>query len=163
MIDSNYYVGLFTQKYFPQYLGIDYKIIGKEHLIENEPVVYICNHQSSLDVISMSAVFPKNTVTMVKKELLSIPIFGWYMKRSKTAFIDRKNRVSAIETMETVYKQLKKDNVGIWLYPEGTRSHQTMNELLPFKKGAFHLAISGSIPIIPVVISTYGNTELPSS
>ena len=48
-------------------------------------------------------------------------------------------------------------DLSIWLYPEGTRSHQTTNELLAFKKGAFHIAISGQIPIIPVVISTYHN------
>ena len=41
------------------------------------------------------------------------------------------------------------------MYPEGTRSHQIDNSLLPFKKGAFHLAIQGSIPIIPIVTSSY--------
>lgn len=41
------------------------------------------------------------------------------------------------------------------MYPEGTRSHQSDNTLLPFKKGAFHLAVQGQMPLVPIVVSTY--------
>ena len=59
--------------------------------------------------------------------------------------------------MKNVSNQMQKDKVGLWIYPEGTRSHQTTDALLPFKKGAFHIAVSGGIPIVPVVISSYHN------
>jgi lysophosphatidate acyltransferase len=50
---------------------------------------------------------------------------------------------------------MKKENISVWVFPEGTRSHQTNKQLLPFKKGAFHLAKQGGFPIVPIVSSTY--------
>ncbi len=75
----------------------------------------------------------------------------------RTVFLDRSNRNNAIETMQKAADTLKAQNTAIWLYPEGTRSHQRDNSLLPFKKGAFHLALSGQMPVVPIVISTYGD------
>ncbi|KAJ3128247.1 hypothetical protein HK100_009278 [Physocladia obscura] len=65
------------------------------------------------------------------------------------------NRGSAIETMSKVAKTIYEKKVGVFMFPEGTRSRQTTNQMLPFKKGAFYLAIQGQIPVIPMVISSY--------
>ncbi|KAJ3205868.1 1-acylglycerol-3-phosphate O-acyltransferase [Dinochytrium kinnereticum] len=45
--------------------------------------------------------------------------------------------------------------MGLFMFPEGTRSHQTTNDLLPFKKGAFQLAVQGQMPIVPIVVNSY--------
>ena len=50
---------------------------------------------------------------------------------------------------------MKNENISVFVFPEGTRSHQTNKKLLPFKKGAFHLAKQGGFPIVPIVASTY--------
>ncbi|KAI9345300.1 hypothetical protein BDR26DRAFT_856702, partial [Obelidium mucronatum] len=70
-------------------------------------------------------------------------------------FIKRQSHSSAIETITQVGVTVKERNVPIFLFPEGTRSYQTTNELLPFKKGAFHLAVGAQIPIIPIVAESY--------
>lgn len=57
--------------------------------------------------------------------------------------------------MDQVAERMKKDDLSVWIFPEGTRSHQTDNTLLPFKKGAFHLAKKHGFPIVPIVAATY--------
>ena len=74
---------------------------------------------------------------------------------AKNVFITRSNSQSAIDTMRRVVKTLVKDKTSLYMFPEGTRSHQKNNTMLPFKKGAFHLAVQGQMPIVPIVISTY--------
>lgn len=98
---------------------------------------------------------------MVKKELLSVPILGSFRTlfnpviHSKNIAIDRSNRSKAIETMQQVAVTMKQTKQAILVFPEGTRSYQTDNSMLPFKKGAFHLAVSGKLPVIPIVASTF--------
>ncbi len=77
------------------------------------------------------------------------------VKWTRAVFIDRKNHAAAVETMAKVAETLKKDKLGIFLFPEGTRSHTS--SLLPFKKGAFHVAIAGQMPVVPIVIGHYKN------
>ncbi|KAJ3329136.1 1-acylglycerol-3-phosphate O-acyltransferase [Kappamyces sp. JEL0680] len=88
---------------------------------------------------------------------------GQVMQAGNNIFIDRfaaaaharGNRASAVEAMNRVGERMKRDNVSVWVFPEGTRSHQRTKTLLPFKKGAFHLARQGGFPIVPIVASTY--------
>ncbi|KAJ3183247.1 1-acylglycerol-3-phosphate O-acyltransferase [Gaertneriomyces sp. JEL0708] len=140
----------------PLFSGMRYRVIGNENIAKTPlPCVYVANHQSSLDIIGMGAVLPKNTVVLGKKSIRFVPLLGWFMWAANNVFIDRKNRGSAIETMAKVAQYLKEHTYALWLYPEGTRSHQIDNTMLPFKKGAFHLAVQGQIPIVPIVFSTY--------
>lgn len=70
-------------------------------------------------------------------------------------FIDRNQRQSAIETLNAVGYTLKKNNISLFMFPEGTRSGLSRPDLLPFKKGAFHLAIQSQLPIVPMVCENY--------
>ncbi|KAJ3129468.1 1-acylglycerol-3-phosphate O-acyltransferase [Nowakowskiella sp. JEL0407] len=153
----NIYTGRFYAMLVSKFLGIEYRIEGWEHLDSRRPCVFVANHQSSLDVASIGSCFPKNTVIMAKKSLFWVPFLGLYIYLAKNIFINRSNRSSALNTMEIVAQLLVKYNIALWMFPEGTRSRQTDNSMLPFKKGAFHLAIAGKMPIVPVVFSTYGN------
>jgi lysophosphatidate acyltransferase len=69
-------------------------------------------------------------------------------------FINRSNRETAIQTMGTVAEKLNAQKLALWMYPEGTRTHQRDKTIAPFKKGAFHVAVQGKFPIVPVVCST---------
>ncbi|KAJ3222924.1 1-acylglycerol-3-phosphate O-acyltransferase [Clydaea vesicula] len=151
---ANYYVARFMSAFAGGLLNIRYQVDGK---VLDEPAVYICNHQSSIDLLAIGTVFPKKCSMLAKDELKYYPILGWYMILSKAVFIKRKNRTDAIETMQNVGLKIKKDKTSLFLFPEGTRSFQKDNSLLPFKKGAFHLAVSGQIPIVPIVVSTFHN------
>ena len=74
---------------------------------------------------------------------------------SGALFIDRKSRGSAIKTMSEGGARMRHEKLTLFAFPEGTRSHSILPELLPFKKGVFHLAIETQLPIIPVVCENY--------
>ncbi|KAI8919816.1 hypothetical protein DFJ77DRAFT_426943 [Powellomyces hirtus] len=153
---TNWIVARTMLRIAPWLCGMNVRIEGQEHLSQKElPAVLVCNHQSSLDILGMGAILPPNVVVMGKKSIKYVPILGWFMTLANNVFIDRKNRGHAMETMARVAVYLKEHKYGLWLFPEGTRSHQIDDTLLPFKKGAFHLAVQGQIPVIPIVFSTY--------
>ncbi|KAG0318201.1 1-acylglycerol-3-phosphate O-acyltransferase [Dissophora globulifera] len=136
--------------------GITYKVVGEENL-DTYPAIVVCNHQSSMDMMILGRVFPKHCVVMAKKELLYFPFLGIFMKLSNAIFIDRKNHKKAIESTTLAVADMKKHNSGIWIFPEGTRSRLEKADLLPFKKGAFHLAIQSQHPILPIVSEPYSH------
>ncbi|KAJ3330425.1 1-acylglycerol-3-phosphate O-acyltransferase [Blyttiomyces sp. JEL0837] len=136
-------------------LGIKTVVEGKEYLNGVRPAMFVCNHQSAMDLYALGHIFPANCVIMAKKDLRWVPFIGWMLISGRNIFIDRNNHKSAVETMKAVSDEMKRKKVGMFMFPEGTRSHQTTNELLPFKKGAFHLAIEGQMPIVPIVVGSY--------
>lgn len=76
---------------------------------------------------------------------------------SKTVFINRSSRSSAVAAMSQAAETMHKEQQSVYIFPEGTRSYANTPTLLPFKKGAFHLAIQAQVPIVPVVVANYSN------
>ncbi|MGF1769643.1 1-acylglycerol-3-phosphate O-acyltransferase [Enterovibrio makurazakiensis] len=114
--------------------------------------VYIANHQSNWDLVTVSNAVRPRAVTVGKKSLTYIPIFGAIYWLTGNILIDRNNRSKAMGTIGQVVDQIKENNVSVWLFPEGTRSRG--RGLLPFKTGAFHAAIAAGVPIVPIVCSS---------
>ncbi|QLB19822.1 1-acylglycerol-3-phosphate O-acyltransferase [Mannheimia granulomatis] len=131
------------------------KLITRKKSEINYPVIYIGNHQNNYDMVTISSMVAENTVSIGKKSLIWIPFFGLVYWATGNIFIHREKRSSAIETMNKVGQIIKERQVSIWMFPEGTRSRG--RGLLPFKTGAFHLAISAGVPIVPVVCSDLHN------
>ena len=77
------------------------------------------------------------------------------MYLSKTVFIDRGNRENARLAFDSAARHMKSERQSVFIFPEGTRSYSTQPDLLPFKKGAFHLAVQAQVPIVPVVVANY--------
>ncbi|CAI2355191.1 unnamed protein product [Caenorhabditis sp. 36 PRJEB53466] len=130
-------------------------VYGFENTEFDGPAVVICNHQSSLDILAMASVWPKHCVVMMKKILAWIPFFNLGAYFSNTIFIDRYNREKAMASVDYCATEMKKRNLKLWVFPEGTRNRD--GGFLPFKKGAFNIAVRAQIPIIPVVFSDYRN------
>ncbi|RKO86329.1 hypothetical protein BDK51DRAFT_12331, partial [Blyttiomyces helicus] len=152
---TNYLVGKTMAVVGPLVTGIRVNLVGKANLKKENPCVYVCNHQSALDLIAMGHVIRPNVVVMAKSSIKYVPIMGQFMQLARNILIDRKNRSSALEMMAQAAKYLQQNKAGLFVFPEGTRSHQKDNSMLPFKKGAFHVAVQGEIPIVPIVVSTY--------
>lgn len=131
------------------------KLITRKKPEINYPVIYIGNHQNNYDMVTISSMVAENTVSIGKKSLIWIPFFGLVYWATGNIFIHREKRSSAIETMNKVGQIIKERQVSIWMFPEGTRSRG--RGLLPFKTGAFHLAISAGVPIVPIVCSELHN------
>jgi 1-acyl-sn-glycerol-3-phosphate acyltransferase len=136
-------------------LGIELEVQGQENLTLYQPCIFIGNHQSALDVAIYGAICPPNTVAIGKKEIALIPLFGWLFKLSGGILIDRKNKKRAISQIDEAVIAVKEQKLSIGILPEGTRNRSGKG-MLPFKKGAFHLAIASQAPLIPIVISEFG-------
>lgn len=121
------------------------------------PAVFIGPHQSELDILFLGAVFPKHCSVTAKKSLKKMPILGWFMTLSGAVFIDRANSKDARAAMQGAADEMTRRKQNVWMFPEGTRSYSEEPGLLPFKKGAFHLAVQAKVPIVPVVISNYSD------
>lgn len=79
------------------------------------------------------------------------------MALSKTVFIDRGNSKNARAAFQGAATTMKTERQSVYIFPEGTRSYSSEPDLLPFKKGAFHLAVQAQVPIVPVVVANYSN------
>ncbi|CAO3700230.1 unnamed protein product [Rhizopus stolonifer] len=137
--------------------GITVKPEGLENLKTKGPAIIVCNHQSSLDIMLMGRVYPENTTIMAKKELKYYPFLGWFMQLTRVIFLDRKNRENAIKEARQAAQDIHQKNTNVWVFPEGTRGHESEITLLPFKKGPFYMAVQAKVPIIPVVIANYSH------
>ncbi|KAI8389488.1 hypothetical protein BD560DRAFT_430443 [Blakeslea trispora] len=150
-----YYLGGF-------FSGVRVEVEGEENLEKHKgPAIYVCNHQSSLDVMLMGKVYPKNTAIIAKKQLKYVPFLGWFMMLNNSIFLDRKNRESAVKEARKAAEDIQQKNTNVWVFPEGTRGHESEVTLLPFKKGPFYMAVQAHVPIVPVVLSNY--TDLYSA
>ena len=76
---------------------------------------------------------------------------------SKTVFIERKSRSQALAAFDKAAEQMHNNKQSVYIFPEGTRSYYDTPDLLPFKKGAFHLAVQAQVPIIPIAVANYSN------
>ncbi|CEI99928.1 hypothetical protein RMCBS344292_14003 [Rhizopus microsporus] len=139
------------------FCGIKVVPEGLEHLEEKSPVIFVCNHQSSMDIMLFGAFYPKNTSIVAKKEIKYYPFLGWYMRLSNAIFLDRKNRENAIKEARKASEDIRRKGVNVWVFPEGTRGHESEVTLLPFKKGPFYMAVQANVPIVPVVIANYSH------
>lgn len=130
-------------------VGAKVHVSGQENLDPNESYVFISNHRSYLDTATLFLFAGKKMGLVAKKELLAVPIFGVGMGYVNIIAIDRSNAERARQSMEKARAVMDKGN-SFGVFAEGTRAMP--GELLPFKKGAFHLAIQTQAPIIPVAI-----------
>ncbi|KAJ9498863.1 1-acylglycerol-3-phosphate O-acyltransferase [Exophiala xenobiotica] len=158
----NYAYGQWTTakafKYLGAYtMGIKFDILdnGEEILNSNRPAVFIVNHQTELDVLLLGWIWPKHCSVTAKKSLRNIPFLGWFMTLSGTVFIDRVDRSQAMKAFEGAATAMKEKRQSVLIFPEGTRSYSAEPMLLPFKKGAFHLAVQAGVPIVPIVAENY--------
>lgn len=146
-------------KYFMYFTtGITFDIQDpKKHLETVRPAVFVGNHQTELDVLMLGCMFPKYCSVTAKASLKKIPFLGWFMALSGSIFIDRKNSKDARDAMRGAAEEIKNKKQSVYMFPEGTRSYSKEPMLLPFKKGAFHLAVQAQVPIVPVVVANYSH------
>jgi len=105
------------------------------------------NHQSIMDFLPLLSTLPMRFRWVLKKELLSIPLFGWGLRSIGAVSIDRSSRDKAFKAILGASEKLN-DGWSLLVYPEGTTTHDGL--MLPFKKGPFILAIRTGVPILPV-------------
>jgi len=131
-------------------VGLDYKITGAEHLPDG-PVIIACKHQSSWDVGIFLILF-SDPAYVLKKELLSIPAYGWLLRKTKMIAIDRDGGASALKNMLLQSREALAMGRSVVIFPEGTRS-------APDTPGTYHPGVaalykSSNVPLVPVALNS---------
>jgi len=140
-------------------MGIDWTISGNVDLLNrDEAFVIVCNHQSSVDLLGMFHIWDVvgRMAVIAKQSLSYYGTFGVTAYLCGTIFIDRTKIEQATAKINSVGQTLRSNNTKLWVFPEGTRNSDKSVPLLPFKKGAFHVAHNSGLPILPLVISKHG-------
>jgi 1-acyl-sn-glycerol-3-phosphate acyltransferase len=141
-------------------LGLKPDYRGRIPSDEVLPCIFVANHLSVVDVWAMLAVAPLNARFVAKRSLFRIPVLGWSMSAAGFIPIDRAQGARSMIAVSRASEALRSGQA-IVMFPEGTRSRE--GRLLPFKKGAFHLALSDEVPVVPVAISGSGRVVRPRS
>ncbi len=113
------------------------------------PYVAVSNHESYADIFLISH-FPWEMKWLSKETMFKIPCMGWMMRMAGDIEIRRGERTSTVQAMKAARDRLAK-RVSVMIFPEGTRSRD--GELLPFKDGAFRLALEAGVPILPIAVA----------
>jgi len=123
---------------------------GQGQIPADRACVYMSNHQSHFDVVALLLTLPGHYAILAKRELFFIPVFGWALWLAGMIPVDRSRRDRAIASIERAARRVR-DGQRLLVFAEGTRSPD--GNLLPFKKGGFHLALRSGAPIVPVSIT----------
>jgi lysophosphatidate acyltransferase len=153
--------GVFTRRLAPWYLrtwgrtmlriaGVEVVVEGHAHLATDTMKVATFNHGSMLDAFIIASLMPRGGVGAIKIQVLWYPMVGLAAYLLGFVLIDRRHTARARRTMAHAAERMAQARLTVFIAPEGTRT--TDGALLPFKKGALHLALATGAPIVPVII-----------
>jgi len=133
------------------FCNIDFEVRGIEHTEGNEAMIIASKHQSAWETVVMYLVL-KRPLYVFKKELLKIPIFGFYLRAVKCITIDRSKGTASLKSMLKQAKERVKENRQIIIYPEGTR-------VKPKEKSKYHSGVGAiysatNTKVVPMVLNS---------
>ena len=133
-------------------LSVKILIKGRENIINNEKFFIAASHQSMFETFYLQTIF-NSPVFILKKELLLIPIFGWYLKKIGSISIKR-NKVTKdnLSFFDDILKMMAKSNRPLIIFPQGTRV--LPDDRPPFKKGASRIYEQLNVSCQPVAINS---------
>lgn len=133
-------------------LGIRLCVKGRDRIDGKVPTVYVINHRSNVDAVIFEALFPRcpRLRAIYKAEMGKLPILGLAMRIAGFVPVERRDKDRAIAAVELAVERMRAGD-SFLLAPEGTRNPGA--GLLPFKKGAFVLAIKAGARVVPVAIT----------
>ena len=131
-------------------VGLNHVEDGREAL-PDEPCLIVCNHQSTWETIAFLLLVP-DVAIIAKDELIRIPVFGWYLRRSPMIVIDREEGMRALKTMVDESRAALAQGRSILVFPEGTRG--SGEDELSFKRGVGMLYSRLNVPVVPVAVNS---------
>ncbi len=131
-------------------VGLDYIEEGREH-IPSQPCLIVANHQSAWETLAFLVLVP-DVAIVAKRELLAIPVVGWFLRRSPMIVIDRTNGTQALRTMIDMGREAAAAGRSVLIFPEGTRG--SIGDPLRFKRGVELLYGKLDLPVVPVAVNS---------
>jgi len=128
------------------FIGVKVNVIGREN-IPSTPCVIMCKHQSEWETFYLQTIFP-HLCTILKKELLGIPFFGWALRQMEPIAIDRSSPKDALRKVQEIGLKRLKQNRSVLIFPEGTRVKP--GERGRYARSGANLAIAGETIILPI-------------
>lgn len=122
---------------------------GDEHIDQNATYVVVCNHASQFDILLVYGWLGLDLRWVMKEELRKIPGIGVACEKVGHIMVDRSKPEEAKRIINSALERIG-NGVGILFFPEGTRSRD--GRLLPFKKGAFRIAVDQELPVLPLTL-----------
>ena len=146
------FLGYWTSFCLKYIMATKIEVKGKENLINNQKYFVVSSHQSIFETFFLQTIF-ENPVFILKKELIKIPLFGWYLKKLGCVSIDR-NKISKenLNFSNEVSKVIKNTNKTLIIFPQGTRKN--FNDRSTFKKGFARIYNDLEIACLPVAINS---------
>jgi 1-acyl-sn-glycerol-3-phosphate acyltransferase len=129
--------------------GIRYRVIDRDRIPRDRAVVFCSNHQSNVDPPVLFQSLHRRLHILYKAELSRLPILGRVLRLGDFVPVERENREEAFRAIEQAAQSIRAGN-SFLIFPEGTRSRT--DQLLPFKKGGFIMALHAQAPIVPVAV-----------
>ena len=134
------------------FLSTKIVIKGEEKVVSNNKFFIASSHQSMFETFYLQTIF-NSPIFILKKELLKIPIFGWYLKKIGSVSINRnKTSKENLGFFEQISRFVEKSNRPLIIFPQGTRLHP--NDRSPFKKGSARIYEELKIKCLPVAINS---------
>lgn len=138
-------------------LGIRARVTGMEHLPqgpgqESQGLVLLVKHQSTYETFLLPAIMPHPLAYVFKKELLSVPFFGWSIGSLDMIHIDRGQRARAFIKVLQQGRRLLAKGTWVIMFPEGTRVARGQKG--EYKSGGTRLAIEAGVPVVPVAVTS---------
>lgn len=130
-----------------------FRVSGERIADPRRPYVVVSNHESFVDMLLISFL-PWEMKWLSKEEIFRVPVLGWEMRMAGDVPIRRGFGPSAAEAMARCRRVLDEWKVSVMIFPEGTRSGS--GDMLPFKEGAFRLAVEAGVPILPLAVAGTG-------
>ena len=128
--------------------GIRHRVLGGQNISPREaPHIVMSKHSSTWETLALNFLFPP-LAFVAKKELLSIPFFGWAFTLASPITIDRKAGMDAMQQIAEQGRERLRQGFWIVVYPEGTRIRAGTRAR--YKTGGARLAIALGVPIVPV-------------
>jgi 1-acyl-sn-glycerol-3-phosphate acyltransferase len=131
--------------------GVRVRLEGAEGGKLDQPLVLVANHQSWFDVFALAGMLPARTRFVAKEELRRVPLFGAAWEMCGHIRVNRGDRAEAVRSLDEAGRRIRDERLNVVVFAEGTRSPD--GQLMPFKKGAFMLALQTGVPILPIGIS----------
>lgn len=128
--------------------GVGVKVSGRENLPKEGAYVVVANHQSEWETLFLQTLV-RPQCTVLKKELLKIPFFGWALGLLNPIAIDRSQRRGALKQLLTEGKSRLQDEIPVIIFPQGTRV--PVGKMGKFNKGGAMLALSAGVPVVPMI------------